>query len=390
MTNVAVWYVSKTDEVWGVGDARVRSRHAQLTDQAAKILPLTLRLLNPADAGPGWKEGTQATIGFAYAGNTMSALLTHAALSVFLAHIGGNGASLPPMRKVSDLCAHVSQRYVKDIGVAAARPAAEYVIYGRCPASGEFAAFHVQAGRDGGMRIETEVEMSEIEPALNWVLGKIGGDLAKKMKGIEQQRRRNPLLMSYFQETFALEFALEKARDRRRSTGRIPRDEAFAVAYGFAAAIERIHNALPIPAANRLTSRLRGAMKDQYGLRPLGYEVQTAVHLMRRGFDVELVDLVGIGNFDFLAVRDGVSVEVECKTTSPDTGRKIHRAEVHRLADLILPVTKRLVESEGLHVIRVVIPDRLEPSDESLRQTASLVSCVLSSATASNAAGRAE
>jgi hypothetical protein len=243
---------------------------------------------------------------------------------------------------------------------------------------------------DATMRIETEVEMSEIEPALNWVLGKIGGDLAKKMKGIEQQRRRNPLLMSYFQETFALEFALEKARDRRRSTGRIPRDEAFAVAYGFAAAIERIHNALPIPAANRLTSRLRGAMKDQYGLRPLGYEVQTAVHLMRRGFDVELVDLVGIGNFDFLAVRDGVSVEVECKTTSPDTGRKIHRAEVHRLADLILPVTKRLVESEGLHVIRVVIPDRLEPSDESLRQTASLVSCVLSSATASNAAGRAE
>jgi hypothetical protein len=159
MTNVAVWYVSKTDEVWGVGDARVRSRHAQLTDQAAKILPLTLRLLNPADAGPGWKEGTQATIGFAYAGNTMSALLTHAALSVFLAHIGGNGASLPPMRKVSDLCAHVSQRYVKDIGVAAARPAAEYVIYGRCPASGEFAAFHVQAGRDGGMFEHKVVEV---------------------------------------------------------------------------------------------------------------------------------------------------------------------------------------------------------------------------------------
>ncbi len=94
---------------------------------------------------------------------------------------------------------------------------------------------------------------------------------------------------------------------------------------------------------------------------------------MQKGWDVEFIDYSGAGRFDLLARQKGVEVEVECKTTSGDTGRKVHRQEVNRLADLLLPITRQVADETGCHRILVTIPDRLGKSTQELSDIASVV-----------------
>jgi hypothetical protein len=56
-----------------------------------------------------------------------------------------------------------------------------------------------------------------------------------------------------------------------------------------------------------------------------------------------------------------------------DTGRKIHRQEVNRLADLTLLTRQQLAEIAGCHRILVTIPDRLGKSNSELSGIASLI-----------------
>ena len=88
---------------------------------------------------------------------------------------------------------------------------------------------------------------------------------------------------------------------------------------------------------------------------------------------MEFIDYSGAGRFDLLATQKGVEVEVECKTTSGDTGRKIHRQEVNRLADLLLPITRQVADERGCHRILITIPDRLGKSTQELSNIASTV-----------------
>lgn len=72
-------------------------------------------------------------------------------------------------------------------------------------------------------------------------------------------------------------------------------------------------------------------------------------------------------------------------------GRKIHRQEVNRLADLLLPTTERLADVAGCHRILVSIPDRLGKSNEALSGIASIVARTAEEkGSASNDLARAE
>ena len=86
-------------------------------------------------------------------------------------------------------------------------------------------------------------------------------------------------------------------------------------------------------------SSLRDAVNGAYGARPFAYEIGMATHFMQKGWDVEFMDYSGAGRFDLLARLGTVELEVECKSTSGDTGRRIHRQKVNRLADLLLLIT---------------------------------------------------
>jgi hypothetical protein len=142
---------------------------------------------------------------------------------------------------------------------------------------------------------------------------------------------------------------------------------------GFAVGARRIHNALPGGAQFRFSGCLRNAVNGLRGIRPLAFEIGMAVHLMRQGWDVDFVDYSGSARFDFLIGRQGVEIEVELKSASGDAGRKIHRQEMNRLADLIVPTTTTIVEKQGCHLFRVTIPDRLPANDKELNKIAALV-----------------
>jgi len=223
------------------------------------------------------------------------------------------------------------------------------------------------------MRISIEANRNDIVPAFNWISGQIGAALDQQVGAFQQQERKNPLLTTHFRETCALEFTLAEARKYRKNTGRLPRGDEYDRLYSFLISAYRIHQALPREARKPFEGRLLMAVNGAHGLRPFAYELNIATHLMGKNWNVDFVDYSGLARFDFLARQGTTEIEVECKTTSGDTGRKIHRQEVNRLADTILPTTEQLAEMPGCHLIHVTIPGRLGKSMEELSGIAAVV-----------------
>jgi hypothetical protein len=222
------------------------------------------------------------------------------------------------------------------------------------------------------MRISTEALPKHLEPALTWIGGLIGAALDKRVAGFERQEKANPLLGAHFRENFPLEFALADARRFRKTRGHIPKGVKFDRLYSFLIPAHRIHSALPTTAKAAFEGRLRQALSSTDGARPFAYEIGIATHLMQKGWDVDFVDYLGNGRFDLLARQDATEVEVECKTTSGDTGRKIHRQEANRLADLLLPLAQRLAGEAGCHRLLITVPDRLGRSLQDLSGIAAI------------------
>jgi len=73
------------------------------------------------------------------------------------------------------------------------------------------------------------------------------------------------------------------------------------------------------------------------------------------------------------ARRQDVEIEMEVKSPSADAGRKIHRKEMNRLADLMVPTTKQLANEQGCHLLRITVPDRLPAGEKELVEISALV-----------------
>ena len=224
------------------------------------------------------------------------------------------------------------------------------------------------------MRINTDVRPHDREPSINWLGGLIGGRLDARINGLEQHKRKSLLVALYLPQhahsrirIFPLQAGTgKKLEDCRQTLSLIPSMPLRLLLIEFTAAF---------PQKIRLLSKenCAGFVSDNNGARPTVYEINIAVHLMRAGWDVEFVDLCKQERFDFYAERDGMGIEVECKTTSGDTGRKIHRQEVNRLAGLMQPITDKLGETVGCHLLHLTIPGELKATDAYLGELVSLV-----------------
>jgi hypothetical protein len=223
------------------------------------------------------------------------------------------------------------------------------------------------------MRISIEAYPRDVVSAYDWIGGILGAAVDRRVAAIETQKRGNRLLTDHFREHHALEFALCNARKYRRNTGRLPKGPDYDQLSGLLIPAQRIHANLSGSARVAFEGKLRDAFTGPNGTRPLSYEVSIATHLMGSGWDVAFADYEGLGRFDFLARRNATEIEIECKTTSVDGGRKIRRQEVNRLGDLILPTTKALSQTAGCHRLTVTVPDRLDKSNEVLDGIASLI-----------------
>ncbi|MBR0899105.1 hypothetical protein JQ616_29485 [Bradyrhizobium tropiciagri] len=222
------------------------------------------------------------------------------------------------------------------------------------------------------MKISIEARPADIEAALNWASGLIGSALTRRWRLFSV--RRPPARSS-------LSISGRPSPSNTRWQGRVgivnrldvcPRGEEFFRLYSFLIPASRIFAALPRASQEPFAGRFREAVNGSFGARPIAYEVSIAAHLMGQGWDVDFIDYAGTARFDLLARLDAAEIEVECKTTSADTGRKVHRQEANRLAELLLPITQRVAEEPGCHRILITVPDRLGRSQPELDDIAAI------------------
>lgn len=220
------------------------------------------------------------------------------------------------------------------------------------------------------MRVSNEANMSDVLAAFNWVGEIVGKEFDAKTARQEPQFRRDRILALHFLNNFHLEWLFAAAREHHSNTGQLPTDHVFDPLFSFLVSAHRIFAHLPSSATNEFTRKLQGFVTGKFGIRPFAYEITMAMHLMSKGWDVVFADIENVGNFDFLASKDGLEIEMECKTTSGDSGRQIHRHEMSRLFSLIEPALEGLVAIAGSHFLKVTIPSRLESSDAALQRVA--------------------
>jgi hypothetical protein len=119
---------------------------------------------------------------------------------------------------------------------------------------------------------------------------------------------------------------------------------------------------------------LRHGLQSEVGLAPFAHELAVAVHLWSAGFDVEFTDIEERARFDIRATKDGLHLEVDCKTASADVGRQIHRRRALELWHRINPVLARLLKTGEGRTVDIVLPGRLHGAEAYMNAVAKVVS----------------
>ncbi|KSB91743.1 hypothetical protein AS593_06895 [Caulobacter vibrioides] len=131
MTSVVVWTRREVitlgdkrsvhgDGIWVAADSRIStpgqvSTRKILTDAAAKLLPLQVKLFEGAEHGPGFTPAYEGQLGFAYAGSTFSATMTYAlAASCLQSLCGAYDDPFPSLEDLVGLVCAIATRYVVD------------------------------------------------------------------------------------------------------------------------------------------------------------------------------------------------------------------------------------------------------------------------------------
>jgi hypothetical protein len=214
------------------------------------------------------------------------------------------------------------------------------------------------------VRFQINVYDSEIIELLNKLVAITGHEpWARKFAALKEQLKDNPFLRDWQLEHHGVELRFHDLLVEQERTGTFPvqvQDDSHYELYGLAAGIVRIYERLSSAGQTRLRGMLLDGLKPDNTLLALQNEVTTAVHLVSRGFDVEMNDLERGSGVDFIARRDGLEIEVECKMFTGDLGRKLHRRKVLALhKHLAETVVKEYRSTQKGELIRITLPDRL-------------------------------
>jgi hypothetical protein len=194
----------------------------------------------------------------------------------------------------------------------------------------------------------------------------------KRYRILIEQVRANPLLRDFVARRHDIEVTIGRLLENRTAGGSLQLDISTPTDYAalsFIAPVVMIYEGLSPTGKVRVAGILRDGLNTDRGLRPFQNEIETATHLAHAGFDVTFRDLEGEPGFDFLAVRDGAELEVECKSVSGDLGRQVHERVMAELSNRILRRVKEVVNGlPGGHLIRVTLPARL-PAEQLALET---------------------
>jgi len=120
-----------------------------------------------------------------------------------------------------------------------------------------------------------------------------------------------------------------------------------------------------------LLGRLRDGLNN--GFAGLFLEIDMAMQLAEGDYQLRYPDFDGAGDHDLDAIRDNVSIAIECKSISADAGRKIHRRDFYRFMDLLQPGGTPPTSVTSSVAVVVTMADRFPADRPSQDQIASHV-----------------
>jgi hypothetical protein len=181
-----------------------------------------------------------------------------------------------------------------------------------------------------------------------------------------------------------LELALWRIVKHHRAYGRIPalyvRDQGLDVslyrAFNFIDVLPDVARHLSPAAMKRLKGRIRTAFTDENDISSLAQEMDVISWLTQLGCSITCSDFEGVsGGADFVAEREGVEFEVECKAIRSDKGRKIHEYDALALLRYLSEFQDRhiLVPSPEGVIVKVRIPKRMPRDPVVLSRMASFI-----------------
>lgn len=236
------------------------------------------------------------------------------------------------------------------------------------------------------VRFATDLDPRELPAALLGLTSIVAWTTwQQRIDALKSMLPRNPVWERFLLERHGLELALGDVRRHLRATGRCPwpprTAEEYRV-YSFIAVAVRVHASLSERGKARFAGGIRSALEKEAGFGPLAFEMKMVAHLMSRGFDVEFQDLESGGGYDFLARRDSIEIEVECKHLSADIGRQIHRLKIYDLGGVLYPVLSRDADlANGGQFVQVTLPGRLTGNKTQQDAIAQRIEAILSGST---------
>jgi hypothetical protein len=217
------------------------------------------------------------------------------------------------------------------------------------------------------MRVSTIISESELPDRFRQVF-KIASKEAWRHRAeyLIARERENPFLKDYFDERYSIERSLARALEYREQWGRFPPvrgSHGYFELYSFVRILSGTYERLSPKGQSRVRGYLKNGLKGDAGVAPFAHELAVAVHLWIAGFDLEFTDTEGRGRFDILARKEGLDLEVDCKTASGDVGRQIHRRRALELFNRIRPALDRYLEKGGGRTVDIVLPGALRAAE---------------------------
>jgi hypothetical protein len=144
VTLADVWFEPAHDRIYGAADTRIaRGPGNVLTEHGPKLLPINILCKQPGPSGFVDRPAYTTTVGFAYAGSTLSALATHALANTLLQNLAGpDGVPPPGVHHVAFSIGDVACRYMREVcQLSGTSGLFSAIVFGFCANTNKFRAF---------------------------------------------------------------------------------------------------------------------------------------------------------------------------------------------------------------------------------------------------------
>lgn len=202
----------------------------------------------------------------------------------------------------------------------------------------------------------------------------------KRVDLLNAEIKGNRLLKKYLEQENEFAFRLQEATELTKENGQLPVHNMdiseFYPCMAFAAQILSIAESFDDTKKNQLVRRVHGALKNPNDLRGLRLELAAATHFLRRGLEVQWPEVTGGGTMDLLIPGLGPEgLEIECKSISYDTGRKIPMRAALDFCACVAPRLKDFGKGLTVGVVAVLTLDGRMP--EKFKERCELASSVV-------------